>query len=183
MALIKCTECGKEISDSAECCPNCGCRTKHGETVSQAKGMQKSYIVVAVLLIVGFVLFFPALFEMRDVDSYYWTSGLWVRYDDLVSLVFKFLIGLGMIIGSFIDMKLIADKAQYLAAEGASQKLARPEEIEVISVAYIPDNKREHGACEMCKAEGIVAVCKIPNQFGDHELCPKCISRYGASIR
>lgn len=25
MALIKCPECGKEISDKAECCPNCGC--------------------------------------------------------------------------------------------------------------------------------------------------------------
>lgn len=25
MALIKCTECGKEISDKATVCPNCGC--------------------------------------------------------------------------------------------------------------------------------------------------------------
>mgnify|MGYP000260335541 CR=1 FL=1 len=25
MALIKCKECGKEISDQAEACPNCGC--------------------------------------------------------------------------------------------------------------------------------------------------------------
>lgn len=25
MALIKCTECGKEISDKASSCPNCGC--------------------------------------------------------------------------------------------------------------------------------------------------------------
>lgn len=25
MALIKCPECGKEISDSAASCPNCGC--------------------------------------------------------------------------------------------------------------------------------------------------------------
>ena len=25
MALIKCTECGKEISDRATSCPNCGC--------------------------------------------------------------------------------------------------------------------------------------------------------------
>lgn len=24
MALIKCIDCGKEISDTAECCPNCG---------------------------------------------------------------------------------------------------------------------------------------------------------------
>lgn len=25
MSLIKCPECGKEISDKAQCCPNCGC--------------------------------------------------------------------------------------------------------------------------------------------------------------
>ena len=25
MALIKCTECGKEISDKATACPHCGC--------------------------------------------------------------------------------------------------------------------------------------------------------------
>ena len=25
MALIKCPECGKEVSDKAQSCPNCGC--------------------------------------------------------------------------------------------------------------------------------------------------------------
>ena len=25
MAIIKCPECGKEISDKASACPNCGC--------------------------------------------------------------------------------------------------------------------------------------------------------------
>lgn len=25
MALIKCSECGKDISDKASVCPNCGC--------------------------------------------------------------------------------------------------------------------------------------------------------------
>lgn len=28
MALIKCSECGKEISDKANSCPNCGCPAK-----------------------------------------------------------------------------------------------------------------------------------------------------------
>ena len=27
MALIKCSECGKEFSDKASACPNCGCPT------------------------------------------------------------------------------------------------------------------------------------------------------------
>ena len=28
MSLIKCNECGKEYSDKAEICPNCGCPNK-----------------------------------------------------------------------------------------------------------------------------------------------------------
>ena len=28
MAMIKCTECGKEFSDRAVACPNCGCPTE-----------------------------------------------------------------------------------------------------------------------------------------------------------
>lgn len=29
MALIKCTECGHDVSDKAEMCPNCGCPVSH----------------------------------------------------------------------------------------------------------------------------------------------------------
>lgn len=35
MALIKCNECGKEISDKADKCPNCGCPIKHSYTVNK----------------------------------------------------------------------------------------------------------------------------------------------------
>ena len=31
MSLIKCSECGKEISDKAKVCPNCGAPIKEGE--------------------------------------------------------------------------------------------------------------------------------------------------------
>lgn len=34
MALIKCTECGKEISDKALTCPNCGCPCVPSQPVS-----------------------------------------------------------------------------------------------------------------------------------------------------
>ncbi|NCC02165.1 MAG: hypothetical protein EOM34_16165 [Clostridia bacterium] len=35
MALIKCTECGKEFSDKADACPNCGCPTEKMTTPEQ----------------------------------------------------------------------------------------------------------------------------------------------------
>ena len=33
MALIKCEECGKEISDRAVACPNCGCPVEHKKQI------------------------------------------------------------------------------------------------------------------------------------------------------
>ena len=37
MALIKCTECGKEISDKAASCPHCGSPTLSAQSEPQAK--------------------------------------------------------------------------------------------------------------------------------------------------
>ncbi len=34
MALINCEECGKEISDRAFACPNCGCPTSNGNNIA-----------------------------------------------------------------------------------------------------------------------------------------------------
>lgn len=47
MALIKCPECNKEISDRASCCPNCGCPVASTPTsvkvraLSDDKGVHK----------------------------------------------------------------------------------------------------------------------------------------------
>lgn len=45
MALIKCNECGKEISDTAERCPNCGCVTNRGKEQKNAKSYLLLYVV------------------------------------------------------------------------------------------------------------------------------------------
>ncbi|MDO5562202.1 MAG: zinc ribbon domain-containing protein [Synergistaceae bacterium] len=56
MAMIKCPECGKEISDSAEVCPNCGKSMKKIASPSQVKPqkggkMKKVFISIFVILI------------------------------------------------------------------------------------------------------------------------------------
>ncbi len=43
MALINCSECGKEISNKAELCPDCGAPTKIGKKKSK-KAAQKARI-------------------------------------------------------------------------------------------------------------------------------------------
>ena len=42
MALIKCSECGKEISNKANICPNCGISLKTGG-LNKNKIIQKNY--------------------------------------------------------------------------------------------------------------------------------------------
>lgn len=59
MALIKCTECGKEFSDKALSCPNCGCPTEHilleikkGSTGEQKKNIIYEYNILNNKLVV-----------------------------------------------------------------------------------------------------------------------------------
>ena len=48
MALIKCSECGKEFSDKAPACPNCGCPTseilKKYDATKRTEGTQTDNI-------------------------------------------------------------------------------------------------------------------------------------------
>ena len=44
MALIKCKECGKEISDTVKKCPNCGVKIEKGKKVN------KKYIVIGIIV-------------------------------------------------------------------------------------------------------------------------------------
>ena len=69
MALIKCPECGKEISDKAEICINCGIKIsdienlhevsqkKEQEIIQQQSNKTKSTIglVIAIIVVVSFV--------------------------------------------------------------------------------------------------------------------------------
>ena len=70
MALIKCTECGKEISDSAVTCPNCGCKTAHGKKNEEVKIFNRTnYTVNGICIamdIIGAILFFPGIFKLHD---------------------------------------------------------------------------------------------------------------------
>lgn len=61
MALIQCPECGKEYSEHARSCPNCGYSTSRKttkETVEKTGNITRTIIVVIVSLIIsGFVTY------------------------------------------------------------------------------------------------------------------------------
>ena len=185
MALIKCAECGKEISDSAEICPNCGCKTAKGQQTAKAKGLLTNYLLQLVLLIVGAIIFFPAfLTAMENIGS----SWYWKYDDDSTIVLFRLAVGAGMLIGSAIDFIRLANTAKELnqgPSEDEEEKSTAFDisDIEYIPIDAIPSGKRKQGMCQMCHKSGSIALCKIPKLTYEYELCLNCINKYKANIQ
>ncbi len=51
--LIKCSECGKEVSDQASTCPNCGAPIKEDEIKKEIKAGIKISKKLAIILIIA----------------------------------------------------------------------------------------------------------------------------------
>lgn len=67
MSLIKCKECGREISGTAENCPHCGYRTAHGRIVTEAKTVLVVFVLSVVAIVFGLLLFFTNLDEAMEL--------------------------------------------------------------------------------------------------------------------
>ena len=60
MAIIKCKECGKDISDKAKICVHCGAPLKKGDfhkELSAAKRVAIAIILVLVLIMLGCIIY------------------------------------------------------------------------------------------------------------------------------
>lgn len=116
MALIKCKECGKEISSTAGNCPYCGYRTEHGRSVSEAKVYLVWGAINSILLVVGLIMFLGNLQEFIDrfdyLDNYKYFS------DEGQKAIRDFGIGVVILISCFIDSCILWDKAKQLQASG-----------------------------------------------------------------
>lgn len=82
MSLIKCTECGKEISDKATTCPNCGCPLSMEEkkiitpmiTAKSQKNKRIVIIIISIIVLIGVIagiVFFNATAWKRNFDVKY----------------------------------------------------------------------------------------------------------------
>ncbi len=76
MALVKCTECGKEISDKAEICPNCGYKNNSFENNSQLqnkKKQKKKYVIVVIcimmLIAIIMVIIYFSTKDIREIAN------------------------------------------------------------------------------------------------------------------
>ncbi len=71
MALIKCKECGKEISDQATTCPNCGAKTESANNSINWFGV-----------IIGIILFIGGLCLMLDGMNGSSSNDNRLKYDE-----------------------------------------------------------------------------------------------------
>lgn len=71
MALIKCPECGKEVSDKAEMCPNCGYKIASSNNNKRNKKINKPlfFILGVVIIVMILVIIFFATEDIRKVAN------------------------------------------------------------------------------------------------------------------
>ncbi len=103
MALIKCPECGKEISDRAESCPSCGCPMDEEEDENDSKDYKSNlpyeflclisaiFATVVTFMIIneGAGLWFPLIF-------YIVSTVFGIKGQGIVSLIGLLLSGFGI---------------------------------------------------------------------------------------
>ncbi len=72
MAMIKCRECGKEISSRAEVCPNCGAKTRYGVQSSEGKVAGWILIIGIILGLLGIFLLFSGIQSIQSSSQWYY---------------------------------------------------------------------------------------------------------------
>ncbi len=168
MALIKCTECGKEISDSAVSCPHCGYETPHARKMEEEKIVMRTSLVVQLICIalevVGAILFFSWLFSNDSTDT------------KCVIGILLFVIGFGgsILYKKFLD-RINANSASYATFS------PRIEESDKISKNVSPVSKSSKRSCPYCGNILTSSRCEmcgkdIPVEYTDDGcwLCPNC---------
>lgn len=172
MALIKCTECGKEISDSAKMCPHCGNETEHAKTIANAKLVATRHLVQTItafiIEIIGVILFLSGQSALsEDGISFFSMEWLESNYSSTRAAGIRALIGFTLMV-TCILVVIIARK--FAACE-------------INEIACSNDTYREHtisGKCDLCDTQGPTAFCRIPDLAGEYELCRTCMDEYAA---
>ena len=77
MAMIKCSECGKQMSDKAKTCPHCGNSMNKAITLSDIKMLAykyKIYLIIAFIIIVAIIVFCCNFASLEGKYVYDFTS-------------------------------------------------------------------------------------------------------------
>lgn len=80
MAIIKCHECGNDLSDAAAVCPACGTKTKFASRQDEAKAKRKTIIFVVIGL--GLALFVGRIVYIENKNQAFIDSGGAARHEE-----------------------------------------------------------------------------------------------------
>lgn len=70
MALIKCNECGKDISDQATTCPNCGAKTEIAENIKQNTKQIIKILSFLLLIVISFIIVIYSINANNPIIQY-----------------------------------------------------------------------------------------------------------------
>lgn len=74
MALIKCHECGQEISDNAKSCPHCGYKTENRKPIFDFLNDTMNFIIVEIIsVVVGIIGIF--VFNKGKSEMLFWVKS------------------------------------------------------------------------------------------------------------
>lgn len=193
MALIKCPECEKEISDKAGTCPHCGCpisNTSNSSNTQQVTEVKKSnvnikrilpiIIVVAIIAIIGIVVYNvtivqPKKLEAQNKATYEEAIGLLEKgkYEDGNELL--------QLIAGYEDVDTILEQIKwesrvYECITDIRQYLKNPDSLQVYEVVFYDgykadiDEKTKTAMEELVKLAGSEPICVMhrggQNGFG-----------------
>lgn len=110
MAMIKCGECQKEISSTAENCPYCGARTARGGVVAAAKVILVQWVIAVIIMLVGVIALLVNFSDYMDLSEHM----EYYKYfsDDEKSTVIWFWVGVVALIVGVIDIIIIGSQAR-----------------------------------------------------------------------
>ena len=156
MALIKCKECGKEISTTAENCPHCGWRTQHGRSITNTKFQLVLFIIVVAILVAGLVILFKNLGDFLDLvsdwsrerETSYWERRTFAEYVDVrdeTEVTQNMLVAAIMVVGGFISLVKLKNKAEFdQEVQGNGFILEKEEEKRKAEYAERQRQQRQH---------------------------------------
>ena len=166
MAMIKCRECGHEISDQAAVCPHCGARTQSGVEGSK---VLTSAIAGLVVVVLGLALMLYGIMTMtKDLNSYwnhYTYTPPFTSHE--TSTMLTLAAGFGCVIGGSIGSAAVLKKSKNA---GNQQTAARPApSAPAANTVQANSASAETWICPQCGSRNSISA----------KFCGKCGTRNG----
>lgn len=186
MALTKCPECEKEISDKATICPNCGCpitkKEEQGEVDNEIRtkktGINKKVLIISivavVLVVIGLIVIFGRLKGTNAEEQTYSEATELLnqgKYDEAKEMLET--------ISDYGDVPVILEQIPwemktFACIDELKNNLKDPDSLKVYEVCFYGTEPKEDAKLSQDALDGFKAI------FDANEPGSICVIHYGA---